>query len=174
MLKNGDGSEDTREAMKDPWSRDPQNSENKKEDDMSLRSRRGFLLSLVMPFTIAAAACTKATDSQKVAEQFIDRYYVAFSVKEAAALTTGLAKEKMADQLKLLTDAGTEAPSGEPRVTYSLVSSQSSSPEEATYVFKIDVHRKDVGKRMVFVRVRKEGEKWLVTQYTENDAPPSP
>jgi len=146
------------------------------EGSMSHRSRRGFLLSLVIPFTITAAAagCTKATESQKVADQFMDIYYVQISVKDALPLSSGLAKEKLNGQLQLMQGAGPEPAADKPRVTWGLIASKTEEKAtEATYVYKVDAHVEDVGKRLVYVKLRKEGGKWLVTQFMEDDAPPS-
>ena len=144
------------------------------EDPMSQRSRRGFLLSLIVPFTVSAAACSQPSPSQKVADQFMEAYYVRVSVKDASSYADGLAKEKLKGQLELLAgDGGPEPAKDIPRVTLNLIDKKNPSATEAIYVYEVRTHVQDVGKRMVFVKMRLEGGKWLVTQFTEDDAPPS-
>jgi hypothetical protein len=140
---------------------------------MSQNSRRGFLLSLTVPLAISAAACTQAPDSQKVADRFMEFYYVQISVKDAVALSNGLAKEKLQGQLKLMEGVGTEPSADKPKVTFSLVSHKADSEQEATYVYSVNTHVEELGKRLVYVKVRSEaGASWMVTQFTEQDALP--
>ena len=151
-----------------------ENNIKQEEDPMSQRSRRGFLLSLIVPFTVTAAACSQPSPAQKVADQFMEAYYVRVSVKEASGFAEGLAMEKLKGQLELLAgDGGPEPAKDIPRVTLSLIDKKNPSADEATYVYEVRTHVQDVGKRMVFVKLRQEGGKWLVTQFTEDDAPPS-
>lgn len=141
---------------------------------MSQRTRRGFFLSLIVPLTLAQASCHPAAESQKIAEKFMDAYYVRLSVAEALPLTADLAKEKTEGQLKLLQEAGgPDATQDRPRVTYKLIDRMTAATDTATYIFEVRTHMEDVGKRMVFVKLRKEGKNWVITQFSEEDAPPS-
>ena len=140
---------------------------------MSQRSRRGFLLSLIVPFTFTAAACAKPSPSQQMANQFIEAYYVQINLKSAEVLTSGLAKEKLDKQMQLVQGAGAEPLSEKPRVTFALIKKDSDSADSATYVYEVRTHVEDVGKRMVFVKLRQESGAWKVTQFTEDDAPPT-
>lgn len=144
-----------------------------KEDDMSAQSRRRFLMSLMVPLTLSA--CAKQAPSEQTAKKFMDAYYVQIDLKQAEQLSDGLAKEKLAKQVSLLdgTSTGNSPGAGAnaPSVTYGLVSQQSESPDEATYIFEVNPHVQDIGKRKVFVKVRQTGGKWSVTQFTEEDQP---
>jgi hypothetical protein len=144
------------------------------EEDMSQRSRRGFLLSLIVPLTLAQTACSSRSPSEQVADKFMDAYYVKFSVAEALPLSADLAKEKLQGQLQLLQGAGGSDPAQDkPQVSYKLINRGAGSADTATYVYEIHAQVQDLGKRMVFVKLRNEGGQWLVTQFTENDAPPN-
>lgn len=148
--------------------------EKPQEEEMSQRSRRGFLLSLIVPFTLSAQACSSESPAQKVADRFIEAYYVQLDVKEAVQFTEGLAKEKLEQQLKLMVgDGGPEPASGRPRVTYALTEKQHPTADSAIYVYSINTHMEDIGKRTVFVKLRREGNQWIITQYTEDDSPPA-
>lgn len=133
-------------------------------------SRRAFLLSLTVPFAVSATACEKASPSQQLADQFMEAYYVQIDVQNALPFTEGLAKEKLAGQLKLMQgDGGSEPASGKPRVSLSLIDQKSPSEDSAIYVYQVKTHVQDVGNRNVFVKLRKDGGKWLVSQFTEDD-----
>lgn len=151
-----------------------ENNQSPEEDPMSQRSRRGFFLSLIVPFTLTTVACSRPSPSQQVADQFMEAYYVRVSVKEATAFADGLAKEKLQGQLDLMAgDGGPDSAKNIPHVTLSLIDKQHPSADEATYVYEVRTSVEDVGKRTVFVKMRQEGGKWVVTQFTEDDAPPS-
>lgn len=140
---------------------------------MSQRSRRNFLLSLIVPFTLAQASCQAPSPSQKAAEKFMDAYYVRLDVAAAVPLTADLAKEKLQGQVQLLQGAGGADPAQDkPQVTYKLINHNVDGPDTASYVYEVRTHVEELGKRMVFVKLRNEGGTWIVTQFTENDAPP--
>jgi hypothetical protein len=149
------------------------NNPSQQEEDMSQRSRRGFLLSLIVPLTLAQASCQSHSPSQQAAEKFMDAYYVRLNVAEALPLTADLAKEKLQGQIQLLQEAGgPDAAQNKPQVNYRLISHNLSAPDEATCMFEVHSQVKDLGKRMVFLKLRNEGNQWVITQFTENDAPP--
>ena len=133
---------------------------------MSSYTRRGFLLSLTVPF--AMTACTHATESEKIAKQFIDAYYVRMSLPEAAKISEGLAGEKIAAQIQLLDGQSIQNRANVPTVDFYLVKNEASqSKDEAAYVFEVKPKVMDVGPRQVYVKMRLEGETWKVSQFKE-------
>jgi hypothetical protein len=144
------------------------------EEEMSQRSRRGFLLSLIVPLTLAPTACSPSSPSQQAAEKFMEAYYVQLNVPGALPLTEGLAKEKLQGQIQLLQGAGGPDPAQDkPQISYKLINHNAEDPHTATFVYEVRTNQKEVGKRMVFVKVRHEaGDRWVITQFTENDASP--
>jgi len=140
---------------------------------MALSTRRKFFLSLAVPLTMSA--CSKQPEPERVANKFMNAYYVQIDLKEAQQLSGGLAKEKISQQVALLdgTSTGTAPGAGAnaPSVTYKLISQQSPSPDEAIYIFEVDPHVQDIGHRKVFVKLRQETGKWTVSQFTEEDQP---
>jgi hypothetical protein len=141
---------------------------SEEENPMSLSTRRKFLLGLILPFTINA--CAKQSASDQVAKQFMEAYYVRIDLKAAEAVSSGLAREKLSHQVQLLdgTSSGTSPGSAAnvPAVTYRLVSTQP-RPDDTIYIFEVNPHAQDVGKRKVFVKVRNEDGHWAVSQFTE-------
>lgn len=140
---------------------------------MARSNRRKFFLTLAVP--LAMSACAKPPVSQRVAAQFMDAYYVQIDLKAADQLSSGLAKDRLDQQIKLLdgTSTGTSPGAGAnaPTVTYRLVSQESPAAGEFNYIFEVDPHVQDIGKRKVFVKVREEGGKFSVSQFTEQDQP---
>lgn len=146
---------------------------SQQEEEMSHRSRRGFLLSLIVPLTLAQTACQTPSVSQKAADKFMDTYYVQLNVPETLPLTADLAKEKIHGQIQLLQGAGGPDPAQDkPQISYKLIKQDAEDANTATYFYEVRADVEDLGKRMVFVKLRNMGGEWFVTQFTENDAPP--
>ena len=137
---------------------------------MKETTRRNFFASLAIP--LAMTACHSEAPSQKTATQFMDRYYVNMSLKEAKCLSTGLASEKLENQLKLLDGQNVSAGTNVPKVVFHLVSSEKTGDGEMAYIYEVKPEAEDVGRRKVFVKVREENGKWLVSQWTETDQGP--
>ncbi|HCU24050.1 MAG TPA: hypothetical protein DF383_03455 [Deltaproteobacteria bacterium] len=135
------------------------------EDDMSAQSRRRFLLSLMIPFTVSA--CGAGPESEKIAKQFMDAYYVKIDLEAAKKVSSGLAAEKLEKQLVLIQGLPPDQGKDLPKVNFHLSSTGDATSTEASYIFEVDPHVQDVGKRKVFVKLRQEGGEWKVSQFSE-------
>lgn len=140
---------------------------------MSLSSRRKFFLTLVLPLTMSA--CAKPSEAERVAQKFMDAYYVQIDLKAAEQLSSGPAQERLSHQVQLLdgTSTGTSpgAAANAPSVTYKLVSQETPGAGESVYIFEVNPHVQAIGQRKVFVKMREAGGKWTVSQFTEQDQP---
>lgn len=132
---------------------------------MNVNSRRRFLMSLMIPFTLSA--CSKGPEPEKAARAFIDAYYVKIDLKAAKDLSTGLAAEKIANQMSLIEGAAPDQGADIPKVDTHLASTGEVNAEEATYIFEVKPQVQDVGARKVFVKLRQENGAWKVSQFTE-------
>ena len=139
---------------------------SQEEEFMSLSTRRRFFISLVLPFTMSA--CAKQPASEQVAKKFMEAYYVRIDLKGADQLSMGLAKEKLDHQIQLLDGQGLGKSADIPNVDINLVSTPSNTPDETTFIYQVIPHVADVGKRSVFVKLRKEDGQWKVSQFIEN------
>ena len=147
---------------------------------MSANSRRRFLLSLMIPFTVSA--CGPKTESEQVAKKFMEAYYVKMDPKAAAEMSSGLAAEKLAQQLALLQGVAPDTGSDKPQVDVRLTSTgPAASGDDASFIYEVHSNAQDIGGRKVFVKLRQEGGKWRVSQFTEEfqgltqpPKPPSP
>lgn len=132
---------------------------------MNANSRRRFLMSLMIPFTLGA--CNKGPEPEKIAKAFINAYYVQIDLVQAKDLTQGLATDKIAHQMSLMDGVKPDQGANIPKVDVHLVSTGDSNAEEATYIFEVKPEIQDVGARKVFVKVRQESGAWKVSQFTE-------
>lgn len=150
------------------------------EENMSANSRRAFLMSLVIPFTVSA--CGPKNESEQVAKQFMEAYYVKMDTKAASEMSSGLAADKLKQQLALLQGVAPDSASDKPQVDVRLASTPpAGAADEASYIFEVHSNAQDIGGRKVFVKVRQEGGKWRVSQFTEEfqgmpqaPSPPAP
>lgn len=147
---------------------------------MSANSRRAFLMSLVIPFTMSA--CGPKNEAEQVAKKFMDAYYVQMDPKSAAEVSSGLAAEKLQQQLALLQGVPPDTGKDKPQVDFRLTSTPASGAvDEASYIFEVHSNAQDIGGRKVFVKVRQDSGKWKVSQFTEEfqgmpqaPSPPAP
>jgi hypothetical protein len=135
------------------------------EDPMNANSRRRFLMSLMIPFTLGA--CNKGPEPEKVAKAFIEAYYVKIDLKGAKELSQGLAADKIANQMSLIEGVAPDTGANIPTVDTHLASTGEVTAEEATYIFEVKPQVQDVGARKVFVKLRQENGQWKVSQFTE-------
>ena len=123
-------------------------------------------------FTLAALAlggCRRADERQAIAGEFIDRLFVVIDQKAARELATGLAAQKIDEEIRLkdgqVIDAGTEKPS----VTYRLLESQAGA-EPATLSLVYELHVQPDGseafERRLILTLRKVDDTWRVANYT--------
>jgi hypothetical protein len=126
---------------------------------------------LVATLALAAAHCAKPSASREVADRFMDLYYARMNVAEAVKLCSGAARTKLEGELQLLQGVSPDPPSGEPRVTFSLTESTTPSSTEATYTYRVTAHTSDVGTVTAALTVANQGDRWLVTSFTERESP---
>ncbi|MFO1462763.1 MAG: hypothetical protein U1F66_03230 [bacterium] len=132
---------------------------------MSANSRRRFLMSLMIPLTMGA--CAKAPESEQAAKAFMEAYYVKLDPKAAQGLSSGLAAEKLNHQVQLLQGVAPDPASDKPKVEFRLASKGPAADNEASYIYEVHSNAEDIGGRKVFVKLRQDGGKWSVSQFTE-------
>lgn len=132
-----------------------------------MQDRRKFLASLVVPF--AVVSCTQTSESEKIARDFIQSYYVQMDLNHVLPYTEGLARDRIKSQIDLLGGQMPGAAAQIPTVDYKLLSQSSEGSEAMSYIFLITPKVSDIGKRKVYVKLRQDGKNWKVSQYTEDD-----
>lgn len=135
-------------------------------------TRAAKMLLLVLVWTVATASgCTPAGESPRAtAEAFLDAHYVRIDLEAARTLCTGLALDKQEKELALTRDAVIDAETRQPRVTYSTEESREGA-DRAQYAYVLEIHPEgaDVFRKLVVLTLRREGQAWRVSNYTESD-----
>jgi predicted small secreted protein len=125
---------------------------------------------LVLVLLLAAACNRDMSTAQGVAEEFVDRHYVAMDLQKAKALTVSIALEKVNEQIRLIDGQKIDASTQKPRVNYKLLEKKESEGR-ASFLFEGTVRSDDNSSftRQWRITARKEGDDWRVSNFTESD-----
>jgi hypothetical protein len=140
--------------------------------ELTTRERRRWAAVLSAALALLVASCAKPPESREVADRFMDLYYARMSVAEAVMLCDGAARTRLEGELKAIQAVPTNAPAGEPRVTFNLTTSANPTPAQATYTYRVTAHTSDVGPVVTTLTLTNEGGRWLVTGLREGEGPP--
>lgn len=129
-------------------------------------SRRTMLLLACAPF---ALGCEPADARRVVAEHFIDRLFVVIDQHAARQLATGLAVEKLDEEIRLRGDVQIDDTTRQPRITYSFVENRGEASDDASsLVFELYVapDGADAFTRRLILTLRQVEDVWRVGNYT--------
>jgi hypothetical protein len=133
------------------------------------KNGRGILLVLAL---LLAAACNRDLSSaQGVAEEFVDRHYVAMDLQKSKDLAVSVALAKVNEQIRLIEGHKIDASTQKPKISYRLLEKKESE-RRASFLFEGTIRSDD---NMSFTRqwlitARKEGDLWRVSNFTESDS----
>jgi hypothetical protein len=120
---------------------------------------------------LSAVGCNSAGGTPRsAAEAFLDAHYVGIDLEAARPLCVGLALDKLDKEVALVRDAAIDAETRQPRVTYRIEESRDGA-DRAQYAYVLDIHPDgaDIFHKLVVLSLRREGEGWRVSNYTESD-----
>lgn len=132
-----------------------------------------ILLVLFSPLLMAAflAACNRdLSTAQGVVEEFLDQYYVHIDLQKAKGQTSGLATEKINEELRLTAGQAIDASTRKPKVHYRLLEKKEGAGR-ASFLYEGTIEVEDAATftRRWIILARKEGERWKVSNFTEHD-----
>jgi hypothetical protein len=131
-----------------------------------IRIRTG--LTAVAALLALASACTPADSPRGVADRFVDAYYVRIDLKSAAELSTGLALDRINEEIQLTKGQSIDAATRRPTVHYSLASERNAD-DAVTFVFNARFDVPDAGtfERNLMITARQDGGHWKVSNFSE-------
>lgn len=132
--------------------------------------RTGFLFAL-SSFIILIGGCRKdLSTSQGVVEEFVDQHYVHIDLEKAKQYTVGLALAKINEELRLTAGQVIDASTRKPKINYRLLEKKESE-QRASFLYEGTIRAEDAPefKRRWLVLARKEGTRWMVSNFTEFD-----
>jgi hypothetical protein len=132
--------------------------------------RNGSVASLVLLLCASLLGChADPSTARGTAELFLDAHYVRIDLPGARAYTTGLARQKVEDEMRLVAGQTIDETTRRPTVHYRLVEEHPDGEHAVNYLFRgrIAVDDADTFERRWLVTVRFADGAWHVTNYQE-------
>jgi hypothetical protein len=129
------------------------------------------LSTVLFVLALIAAACNRdLSTAQGVAEEFVDRHYVAMDLQKSKNLAVSVALEKVNEQIRMIDNQKIDAGTRKPRVNYTLVEKKETD-RRASFLFEGTIQSDDDTSftRRWLITARKEGDAWRVSNFTESD-----
>jgi hypothetical protein len=130
-----------------------------------MMARRALLL-----LVLFIAGCTPPNSARGVVDRFIEARYILIDQKQMQAVCTGLALDKIHEEMKLTEGQPIDQSTRKPVVHYSLEKTRGEG-DKMTFLFKarIDVPEGGTFKKFWMITAKKDGEVWRVSNYSEYD-----
>ncbi|HZP43075.1 MAG TPA: hypothetical protein VFD84_16420 [Candidatus Binatia bacterium] len=136
-------------------------------DKVTTRRTPARLALLVM--VLGLACRPDASTPRGTAERFLDAHYVRIDLPAALPFTSGLARHKVEEELRLVQGQEIDETTRKPMVRYALLEEHPDGDAVVRFVYRgtILVEDADRLERRWMVTVRREGADWRVTNYEE-------
>ena len=119
---------------------------------------------------LCTTACRPdATTPRGAAERFLDAHYVRIDLPAALEVTSGLARHKVEDEIRLVQGQEIDDSTRKPTVHYRLLEEHPDGDHAVNYLFRANITVEDADgfERRWLVTVRREESGWRVTNYQE-------
>ena len=133
--------------------------------------RRRALIAITAALAVSAlVACTSPNSPRGVVDRFIAAHYMAIDLKAAEPLCTGLALDKLREEMKLTQGQNIDETTRKPIVHYKLTAKRE-SPDHIEYLFRATIDVPDGGsfQKNWMITARKEADTWKVSNFSEYD-----
>src|SRR5689334_1826577 len=119
---------------------------------------------------LAGAGCRKKSDAERVADRFVDLYYVEIDQRAALDITVGPAHDELQQQLGLVQNMRGAAEETRPHTYYSRVSSRVEG-DHAQFIYDLETKMgREAGvKRHAIITVAKRDGRWKVVSFGESE-----
>jgi hypothetical protein len=124
----------------------------------------------ILLVALAASGCTKANSARGVVDRFITAHYMAIDLKSAEPMCTGLALDKIRQEMKLTQGQAIDETTRKPVIHYKL-KAERDAPDHIQYVFRATIEVPEGGsfEKNWMITARKEGGTWKVSNFSEYD-----
>ena len=130
------------------------------------------LASTLLILTLLISACARSVDSETVAHQFVQRYFVEDNLADAVKLASGDARVKLEKRLQQIESMDVKEPvKNKPVVNVALMETKSVSPDAMLYVYRVTSGTDVEGMKPVTARLQlsKEGNVWRVSDFLQEE-----
>lgn len=130
---------------------------------------------MCVSFVLLVSAWTGFTGCQRdlstaegVVEEFLDQHYVEIDLIKSKEYTTGLAREKIDDQIRLTQGQAIDESTRKPRVYYTLLERRQSRTG-VSFLYELTIRPDDAAefRRRVRLNARQVGSNWRVSNFIE-------
>src|SRR6185369_10622773 len=138
--------------------------------ERNLRTRRATIVSLALRVALLAGGChADPATPRGTAELFLDAHYVHIDLPEALRFTTGVAHQKVEDEIRLTAGQSIDETTRKPSVHYRLLEERPDGEAAVNYVYRgrIAVEDADTFEHRWLVTARFADGSWRVTNYQE-------
>jgi hypothetical protein len=128
--------------------------------------------STVLILTLLISGCARSVDSEKVAQQFVQHYFVENNLGAAVKLASGDARVKLEKRLQQIEAMDVKEPvKNMPLVKVVLLETQAVSADEMLYVYRVTSGVEVEGMKPITARLRlsKEGSVWYVSSFHQEE-----
>jgi hypothetical protein len=128
------------------------------------------LIVAVATAAIVLTGCPSPNSPRGVVDRFIAAHYMAIDLKAAEPLCTGLALDKLHEEMKLTEGQQIDETTRQPIVHYKLTAKRE-SPNHIEYLFRATIDVPDGGsfQKNWMITARKDANTWKVSNFTEYD-----
>jgi hypothetical protein len=139
----------------------------------SFHMRDGIFGALCL--AIVLLGCSQSNSAQAVADQFMQAYYVRIDQTQALEVSTGLAQERLRQELQQVAPLrrGSSLEQARPKVSYTLARTQ---PEgrQVLLVYDLTITPPQVKPMLkkILIITEQLGDEWKVINFAETDANP--
>lgn len=140
--------------------------------DKETVTRARFAAGFFVLTVLAAGGCRPDPSTPRgTAERFLDAHYVAIDLREAIAFTSGIAKQKVEQEIALVSGVEIDENTRKPVVHYKLLEERPDGEHSVNFLYhgSIAIDGADGLERRWMVTVRREDGGWRVTNYQEFD-----
>ena len=135
---------------------------------------RGRILTPLI-LAVAIMGCSPSNSAEGVGGQFLQAYYVQIDQARALEFTTGLARERMQEELRQVTQLrrSSSLEHARPQVSYTLARTQREG-RQVLLIYDLTVTPPQVAPilKKILIITEQLGEEWKVINFTETDARP--
>ena len=119
---------------------------------------------------VTATACPAPNSPGGVVDRFIAAHYMAIDLKAAEPLCTGLALDKLHEEMRLTEGQHIDETTRKPIVHYKLTAKRE-SPDHIEYLFRATIDVPDGGsfEKNWMITARKQADTWKISNFSEYD-----
>jgi transposase len=129
----------------------------------------------ILCIALAILGCSASDSAQRVADRFVQAYYVEIDQAQALEFTAGLARERLQQELQRVASLrrGRSLEQARPQVSYTRVRTQADG-QQTLLVYDLTITPPQVKPilKKILIIMEQLGEQWKVINFTETDAHP--